>query len=447
MLAVSVAFACGLNVVVNGMTVNVPSSYDGASPEKGSEVFVAPEARDFLFTETETIKILCVPPKPALRLEWSLHRNLFSKALRSGTVEPGYDRNFGIEIDTKDLSPGFYDLKVKVHYSERATNENSTSFGWKVDEMKVVTWRPEDFESFWQTAHRSLQEVSPQVDCQYYRTLSSSEVDSYNTKHASLPGRFYPAGERCDKVETYQVRYRSINNMEVFGWYTKPPGEGPFPTLLVFPGAGRAVVRPIPMEQARQGFAALYIHDFNIPADGPGSESQHEGKDSLHSRRRYQLYMNALQAVNAIIELPGADPDRLAVIGGSQGGRLSFVTAAVDERVKAAVPAIAHYAYNSWQEWARGVRDAEATFTAEDQSAGWRETGSYFDVINFAPMVKCPVLMNGGMIDTISPITSVYAVKTELEVPVEFIPMPNVGHAWSPAFDRKAVDWLHEKLR
>ncbi|MEI8139374.1 MAG: acetylxylan esterase [bacterium] len=67
---------------------------------------------------------------------------------------------------------------------------------------------------------------------------------------------------------------------------------------------------------------------------------------------------------------------------------------------------------------------------------------SYFDVLNFAAKVSCPVLMCAGLTDTVSSPTSVYAVYQTVRGQKEIMTCPNIGHAWSPAFDRYAWNWL-----
>jgi len=71
---------------------------------------------------------------------------------------------------------------------------------------------------------------------------------------------------------------------------------------------------------------------------------------------------------------------------------------------------------------------------------------SYFDILNFAPLIRCPVLMNAGLTDYASPPTGVFAVYRSIKSPKEIIPMPNLAHDWNPAFDRYAWRWLNKQL-
>ena len=40
-----------------------------------------------------------------------------------------------------------------------------------------------------------------------------------------------------DVVKVYQATYRSLDGLDIFGWYSVPAvGDGPFPAILVLPG-------------------------------------------------------------------------------------------------------------------------------------------------------------------------------------------------------------------
>ena len=68
---------------------------------------------------------------------------------------------------------------------------------------------------------------------------------------------------------------------------------------------------------------------------------------------------------------------------------------------------------------------------------------AYYDPMNFASDICCPVLMNAGLIDPASPPSSVWAVYNRLPSRNKtIIPMPGLAHDWSAEFDRRAWPWL-----
>ena len=72
---------------------------------------------------------------------------------------------------------------------------------------------------------------------------------------------------------------------------------------------------------------------------------------------------------------------------------------------------------------------------------------AYYDPMNFAPDIHCPVLMNGGLVDPVSPPFSVWAVYNRIASSDKtLVPLPGMGHDWSAEFDRRGWHWLDEKL-
>jgi cephalosporin-C deacetylase-like acetyl esterase len=72
---------------------------------------------------------------------------------------------------------------------------------------------------------------------------------------------------------------------------------------------------------------------------------------------------------------------------------------------------------------------------------------AYYDVMNFAPEVACPVLMNAGLVDPVSWASCVYAVYLRLGTTQKrMVPLPGLGHDWSAEFDRQAWRWLERVL-
>jgi cephalosporin-C deacetylase-like acetyl esterase len=226
---------------------------------------------------------------------------------------------------------------------------------------------------------------------------------------------------------------------------------GPFPALLVLPGAGN-IPRPAPVEHARHGYAALDIQVYGNPVDAGHYDLalDEKGLTQISQFPHLAIYLHALQAARTLKLLPGVDSGRMAVLGGSQGGRLSLITAAFDPSFKAVVAAIPHYGYLPWRRWVDEQNEAKSNggdgFAASAHQPGSPAAQGYLDILNFAPLVRCPVLMNAGLADPTSPPTTIFAVYDRLAGPKKLIPLPNCGHDWRPAFDRYAWRWLDDIL-
>ncbi|HEX4139861.1 MAG TPA: acetylxylan esterase [Candidatus Methylacidiphilales bacterium] len=435
------------------MTVNLASPYRPIpSPPRSLEVqFVAPGQDDFLFAGPGAPRIVCIPGKRAIALEWSLARNCVETPFLRGTGAARFDNGFTIDVPAEGLEPGFFDLRVSLRLTDAETLEGRTTFGWRHEEMGVHPLRPEDFDEFWSRGLAKIDAVPPQPVVTLERTLQGKEIGLYNVQHAALPENYDPEGAKCDEVEVYRVRFASCDGATVEGWFAKPVGPGPFPGLLVLPGAGNNA-RPAPVEHARHGYATLDVQVHAQPVDAASYTPAPDDSPVTRpeEKNHYAIYLHAVQAARALPLLPGVDRERLAVLGGSQGGRLTVVVAALDPSFRAAVPAIAHFAYMPWLHGVMALNarksPGDGAFTPAAEVSTALRVDSYFDVLNFAPRVRCPVLMNAGLTDRVSPPTGIFAIYRALPGEKELVPLPNIAHDWAPAFDRYAWRWLERTL-
>lgn len=73
---------------------------------------------------------------------------------------------------------------------------------------------------------------------------------------------------------------------------------------------------------------------------------------------------------------------------------------------------------------------------------------AYYDPMNFAPDVSCPALFNAGLIDPVSPPSSVFAAFNRWGCEEKtMVALGGLGHDWSAEFDRRAWRWLDETLQ
>jgi len=433
------------------MNHNLAMAY-GIAPSKPRSLvmaFSAPEAPDFLFDGRRPLHIICQSLMRTVSLSWRLSRNLVEAPIQMGVAEPLLDGSFVIAPDTASLLPGFYDVRVTARYTDTLQEAGITTFGWKCDEEPLFPVVPGDFDAYWARAMDRVAATALTLNVSHSFTLTGPEIGRYNVEYAMLPEHYDPDGERFDKVEVYKIDFASPVGGRVYAWFAKPAGDGPFPGMLVLPGAGNAA-RPSPVEHARHGYAAIDVQVHGYPVDLASYEPPYEAiyttpdKDSHH-----HVYLNALQAVNALIALPSVDVSRLSTVGGSQGGRLSYVVPSLDPRIRATVPAIPHYCYRPWLRWTETQNEIGGNgmngFTQADIIDDARtRTESYYDVINFVGKMRARLLTNAGLIDPVSPATGAYAAYRMAQSPKRMVAVPNFAHDWIPAFDRLAWRWLDE---
>ena len=115
-----------------------------------------------------------------------------------------------------------------------------------------------------------------------------------------------------------------------------PPGEGPFPVVVSGDACWRYVTDQVAMEVLRRGMVLVQFNRTEIAPDVRGSE-----RDS----GIYPLYpggvFGALAAwawgyhrcIDALVEMPFVDRERIGVVGHSRGGKASLLAGATDERI------------------------------------------------------------------------------------------------------------------
>jgi len=474
-----------LNTGVYAMNHNLawPWGDTCSRPQTPFLTFYSRQSDNMMFDKGKEIKITCQAGLRAVALKWSLHHVAVEKPFISGEAEALPANRFKINVPTKDLIPGFYDLRVildtgrKVKTRDKLLKRPVTgvcTFGWKADDMAIRDSRPADFKEFWKKAKAEIDAVPLDVKQETpWKTFKGKEIDSYNLESACLPGDYDPKGHKYEEVESCKISFAGPDGGRVYGWLAKPKGKGPFPTMLVLPGAGFNA-RPRPLEHARHGYLALdiQVHGQDVDLEGkyPVIDGMRENQVYEPASKYYfhNVYKRVMQAVNYLSSRPDVDKKRIVAVGGSQGGRLSIMIAGVDPRISAVVAAITHngnYPHLNWVVNCNGYKKpgdkrwnidykrmaktdgADRTDAPPAVNTVAGKCLAYYDTMNFAPDIKCPVLMNSGLIDPVSPAYAVWAVYQRLGTEnKKMVIIDGHGHDWFAQFDRDAWKWLVKEV-
>ena len=427
------------------MLINLPEKYYPVLSRQRKIVFYNNENVDFLFSAGQDVVIYCVTLERAVNMHYGVSRNMYRIPFVTGYAEalPAYYWRITIPRE-KLLYPGFYDINIVIDHGDGTQTEDLCVFGYDAENMVMPVYRPDDFESFWSDSIGRLVSIPLNSECTHQRDYTGEEIDEYNMSNAAIARDYDKDGHIYESVSAYKVSFDSVGGKRIYGMLAKPIGDGPFPVMVIFPGAGNKG-RPFPLEHARHGYLAIDINVHGCKADmeleeypalpnGVNDGSFHYFKD---------VYAHIVQAVSYMASRNDADPGRIAVAGGSQGGRLSIACAALDKRVKAVVAAIT---------WWAGMPYLFNAQKSQDDGMGrevWDACGNeaYYDVLNHAPDVKCPVLLNVGLTDGTSPAQCVYGMYQNLGTrDKKIVAFPSMGHDWSAAFDIEAWKWLNAKL-
>jgi cephalosporin-C deacetylase len=303
--------------------------------------------------------------------------------------------------------------------------------------IKPTVPSPADFAQFWDQAKVELATVPLDV------------------KMTLLP-------ERCtEKVNVYHVNLQNFRvGARLYGILCVPKKEGKYPALLKVPGAG---VRPYSgdVATAEKGIITLEIGIHGIPVNMDPVVYTDLGASTLYQYYNYNLdnkdryyfkrvYLGCVRANDFLVGLPQFDGINLGVTGGSQGGALSIVTAALDPRVKclaAFYPALSDvtgYLNGRAGGWPHLFDKNNITFNNLKEKI---ETVGYYDVVNFARLLKVPGLYSWGFNDETCPPTSMYSAYNVISAPKDLFLALETGHWTYPEQRERFNNWLEQKLK
>ncbi|GAA4934619.1 acetylxylan esterase [Actinoplanes utahensis] len=232
-----------------------------------------------------------------------------------------------------------------------------------------------------------------------------------------------PVPNDLDLLDCWDVTFGGFGGHPVRAWYTRPAGHTePLPAIVEYAGYGRG--RGLPHERLTwpaAGYAHLLMDNrgqgdqygsggdtpdpAGVALGGPGPVTRGILSPADYYYRR--LIADAVRAVHAVRELPGADPDRVAVVGNSQGGLLALAAAGLIPDLAAALVSAPFLC-----DIERGVEHASGPPYAEisaylavhrdAEEAVWR-TLSYVDGVSFARRATAPGHFGIGLRDTVCP--------------------------------------------
>ena len=173
---------------------------------------------------------------------------------------------------------------------------------------------------------------------------------------------------------------------------------------------------------------------------------------NMENRDRYyykRVYLGCVRANDFLVSLPQFDGVNLGVSGGSQGGALSIITAALDPRVKylaADYPALSDltgYLKGRAGGWPHMFDKNNLPYNNAKEKM---ETIKYYDVVNFARLVKVPGYYTWGYNDETCPPTSMYAAYNVIKAPKELFLALETGHWLYPEQRERSSEWIVQKL-
>lgn len=347
----------------------------------------------------------------------------------------------GILVDGGTMNEAGFLRCIATVEQNGKTYRGLATAAFQPESIQPTQQDPADFDAFWSAGKAALAKIP------------------MDAKVTPLP-EYGNSGADCYHVNLQNIGMGSAPS-RLYGIFCEPKAPGKYPALLAVPGAGVRPYRGL-AEMAASGVITLQIGIHGIPVTmdpelyvslGAGALANYN-TFGLDSRDRYyyrRVYLGCVRANDFLTSHPKWDGMRLAVTGGSQGGALSIVTAALDPRVKglaAYYPALSDvtgYLHNRAGGWPHMFRATEGP--QEHRSPEKIKTTQYYDVVNFARRVKVPGFYTWGFNDETCPPTSMYSAYNVIPGKKELMLALETGHNNIPEQVAKVKDWLLQFLQ
>jgi cephalosporin-C deacetylase-like acetyl esterase len=309
-----------------------------------------------------------------------------------------------------------------------------------------VRWKPPADARAWQTRRPEVErafrkaiglETLPERTPLSARVVGRHELDDYvveNVIFESRPGFLVSANLYRSKVAKNGI---------------KPAILCPIGHYLT-PGKAAAEVQARCIKLARLGFVVL-----TYDAIGQGERLR---LGNIHHEAGYALLplgetiagwmvWDSMRAIDYLLTLPDVDPERIGVTGNSGGGLNTLFTAALDQRVRAAVVVGYTFEFNNWLKYAGG----HCTCT---HLPGLFRSMEWFEIAGL--IAPHALMMLQGDHDGIFPISgarraghnteSIYALLGQ-PGSARFVELPGQPHAYSRPYREQMYGWMMRQLQ
>lgn len=321
------------------------------------------------------------------------------------------------EIESRLAEPGSLLVEATTTGATGETVRITSGAVFSADKIQPSSPRPPDFDSFWQA--------------------KLDELDQVPTNAVLTP-------VSCSRtnVDYWQISMNNIRGAHIRGQLARPKQGERLPAILVVQWAGFYALAPYWVtDYAAAGWLALNIQAHDLPIDQtPAFYKEYadrvfkERKGTCTNREEsgsLPMFLSCYRAAEYLAHRPDWDGKTLVVTGGSQGGMLTFVTAALDPRVTAALAEVPGGCDQLGPNVGRAPGWPMWAFTPDSHSNERFGVLRYYDTVNFASRIKCPILVGMGLVDQTCPPAGVFAACNQLAGPKEIVLLPRGGHGES----------------
>ena len=259
--------------------------------------------------------------------------------------------------------------------------------------------RPDDFDEYWR------------------QTEADTMAVPLNPRLEPVPLRSTP------EVEVFEARYNSYAGLEIAGWYCRPRNiDGQVPGYLFVPGyvsepklptdIGDERVRRILGGSAQQTFAATRFSTRDIPACWSTTSINEPNTvivASTWTRSGRSIFsavsMKSTHRASACKGKSRRSPHAASVCPQSRRSRLCIRRRAYLCSMMDAASLTRSYPYEE-------INDYLRLYPEREDAA--RDTLDLHDIHNFVDKIKCPIIVNIGLMDDVCPPETGFAVFDQI---------------------------------
>lgn len=330
-------------------------------------------------------------------------------------------------------------------------------------ERTITIQKPHDFLEYWNDVLQLVSEYDPEI------TIANWEnEDPHYEGEYLIDRRTVPEVSNPDDINPFDVRwwdhtilpglrikkvlFSSYDGHEVGGLLQYPhlSGTKKLPALVHFTGYGGELM--LDPDFVSAGYVVLnfshrgmYLGSKNFDRYSPVPllvRNIEDKKSYLYK----SIIIDCLLAIKILSQIEQIDTERIGVMGMSQGGALSVVTAALHKKVKALsadVPWLTNYEYQLNHEVEGPYNEIKEFFRRfPEKKEAALETLGYFDALFFAEILDKPVFMSLGLEDPVCPPPSVRALFNTIQSIKALIEIPNMGHERSTIWRYLTQKWF-----
>lgn len=284
------------------------------------------------------------------------------------------------------------------------------------DKLKLSSKKPADFDLFWDSKLKELETVPTNP------ILTKTDSNK-------------------EGVDYWKIKMDNIRGTKIKGQIAKPAVGEKFPALLIVQWAG---IYPLNQNwvtgKAKDGWLVLNINPHDLPIDNEKQFYVDQSKNDLNQywsignedkEESYflRMYLSCYRAAQYLSERPDWNGETLVVMGDSQGGQQTLMTAGFHPKITAALALVPAGFDNlgpevnrkgGWPQWYANIDGKDAQKV--------HKTSTYYDVANFVTNIKCPILVGIGLLDETCPPEGVLAGLNQISDLKEVIILPKSGH-------------------